>query len=56
MGNFPYKTQFNEIATEERDHGNPVVTFLVKGVHGLPESNRFSAMHGLGWAVTRFEA
>jgi hypothetical protein len=42
MGQFPYKAHFNEIAEEERDHGYPDITFIVRSTDGYPRQIDFS--------------
>jgi hypothetical protein len=41
MGQFPYKAHFNEIAEEERDHGYPDITFIVRSTDGYPRQIDF---------------
>ena len=41
MGQFPYKAHFNRIAEEERDHGYPDITFIVRGKDGYPHQINF---------------
>jgi hypothetical protein len=41
MGQFPYRTHFNNIAQEERGNGYPDITFIVRGADGLPHQIDF---------------
>jgi hypothetical protein len=41
MGNFPYQMHFNQIAMEERSHGYPDITFVVRGADGYPHQIDF---------------
>jgi len=46
MGNFPYQTHFNEIAKEERNHGYPDITFIVRIKDGYPNQIDFGDARG----------
>src|ERR1700693_1617949 len=43
MGQFPYRDHFNQIAMEERSHGYPDITFMVRGQDGYPHQIDFRA-------------
>jgi hypothetical protein len=46
MGRFPYQAHFNKIAEEERDHGYPDITFIVRSSDGYPNQIDFRDARG----------